>query len=65
MVQAEYVDGFLSEIQGVVSDGNTKQIKLTKDGNVLLREMVGFLPFPSQLFWTSANRCSKSKIPRP
>lgn len=41
-MQAEYVDGFLSETQGMVSDGNIKQIKLTKDGNVLLREMVGF-----------------------
>lgn len=45
MVQAEYVDGFLSEIQGMVSDKDTKQIKLTKDGNVLLREMVGFFVF--------------------
>lgn len=41
-MQAEYVDGFLSETQGMASDRNIKQIKLTKDGNVLLREMVGF-----------------------
>lgn len=64
-VQAEYVDGILSEIKGMVSDGNTKQIKLTKDGNVLLREMVSFFVFSSHLFWTSANRYSKSKIRRP
>lgn len=36
------MDGFLSETQGMASDRNIKQIKLTKDGNVLLREMVGF-----------------------
>lgn len=39
------MDGFLSEMQGMVSDRDKKQIKLTKDGNVLLREMVGFFVF--------------------